>query len=467
MQTPKLPTLAIIGRPNVGKSTLFNRLIRQRRALVHDIPGVTRDRIERETEWSIGDRPFPLRLIDTGGIGGEVFADEIKRQVTIALSEADVAILVLDGRAGLLPADRELAQELLSSGLGSKIPVIAAVNKVDAEVHEEAANEFYELGIDPMFTIAAEHNRGIDDLQAAVLEALQKQGYEPLSSPSELIEEGDESEEKEYVARTPRIAVVGRPNVGKSTFINALLGQERMITSPIAGTTTDAVDSLVMLGGKEFLFVDTAGIRRKSKTEQGVEVLSVVQSKKAIERADLAILVLDGESGITDQDEKIGGIIEEAGCSVVLAVNKWDTQRRNRDFDQDDAAKRIRETMRYLKYAPILFMSAKEGEGFDDLGDLLQDILHQRQLRIPTHDFTEWVRKEAPIHNPRNAKFFLCHQAGRHPPTFVCHVNDPEKVHFSLKRHLVNALREKWGYMGTPIKLLFVEAKNRKSLPRK
>jgi GTP-binding protein len=240
-----------------------------------------------------------------------------------------------------------------------------------------------------------------------------------------------------------------------------------MITSPIAGTTVDAVDSLTYLNEKPFVLIDTAGIRRKSKTEQGIEVLSFVQARKALERADVAILMLDGETGIVDQDEKIGGLIEEIGCAVILMVNKWDTQRRNKEFTRDEAAERIRKSMGFLKYAPIVFVSAKERRGFQDLGDLISEILHQKQLKIPTHQFTEWVRKEALIHNPMAAKFYLCHQSGRNPPTFVCHVNDPERVHFSLKRHFLNALRERWGFMGSPVRLLFVAGKNQSKETRK
>lgn len=253
------------------------------------------------------------------------------------------------------------------------------------------------------------------------------------------------------------MAIVGKPNVGKSTLVNALVGEDRMITSPIAGTTVDSVDSTAILNDKEFLLIDTAGIRRKSKTEQGIEVLSVVQTRKALERADIAILLLDGDEGVTDQDEKIGGLIEEAGCAVILAINKWDTQKSNPKFTKEMASEKIRKKMAYLKYAPMMFVSAKERRGLDDLGDLVEEILHQRRLKIPTHEFTEWVRKESTIHNPDNAKFYMCHQTGRNPPTFVCHVNNPDQVHFSLRRHLVNAMRERWGFMGNPVRLLFLK----------
>jgi GTP-binding protein len=456
--------VVIVGRPNVGKSTLFNRLIGRRRALVHDEPGVTRDRLEEEGQWWIRGHSFSVKMVDTGGLGGERFSDEIEKQVKLALSQADVVLFLFDSQSGLTPLDEELLRELNRSGVTERLPVLAIVNKVDAEVHEANASDFYSLGMEQVLTISAEHGRGIDDLQLAIADAF---GFEPAEVAE--VPEAEEATEEEASPpkRTPRIAIVGRPNVGKSTLINALLGEDRMITSSIAGTTVDSVDSLVKLNDKEFLFIDTAGIRRKNKTEQGVEVLSVVQTRKALEQADIAILVLDGETGISEQDEKIGGLIEEVGCSVVLAMNKWDTQRKNPEFTKELAAERIRGKMAYLKYAPILFTSGLKGQGFGELGDLLDEILHQRRVKIATHEFTEWIREKTEVNNPANAKFFLCHQSGRNPPTFVCHVSDPDKVHFSLRRHLINELRDRWGYMGTPIRMLFIEGKNRRSLPRK
>ena len=491
--------ILIMGRPNVGKSTLFNRLIGRRKALVHDEPGVTRDRNEEITQWWFNQKAVSIHLVDTGGLGGERFAEEIQRQVDIALTQTDLVLFVLDSQVGLTPLDEQLFQKMLQSGVSKKLPTIAVVNKVDAESHEERIAEFFALGLDETLTLSAEHGRGIDDLKLTIMSLLghpeksisqavdsdlQDAGDESLEDQEDLEaeedaewgeqdEEGREEDQEEETRhspdkkRIPRIAIVGRPNVGKSTLINAILREERMITSPIAGTTVDSIDSIVDLNGKTFIFKDTAGIRRKSKTEQGIEVLSIVQTKKALEEADLAILVLDGEKGITDQDEKIGGLIEEAGCSVVLAMNKWDTQSKNPAFSKELAAERIRKKMGYLHYAPIVFMSALRKQGLGGLGDLLEEIIHQRQLKIATHEFTEWVREESTIHNPANAKFYLCHQSGRNPPTFVCHVNDPEKIHFSLRRHLVNALRDRWGYMGTPVRMLFLEAKNRRSLPRK
>ncbi|MEO5969454.1 MAG: ribosome biogenesis GTPase Der, partial [Bdellovibrionia bacterium] len=479
----------IMGRPNTGKSTLFNRMIGRRRALVHNEAGVTRDRNEAAVEWNVGGKSLPILVVDTGGLGGERFANEIQAQVKTALENADMVLFVFDGQAGLTPLDQELLRDLNRSGaLEKSVPVLGIVNKVDAAVHEERIADFFSVGLENILTLSAEHGRGLDDLKEAIFAAAvdrltdihprkADQQTEPtklVNADSETSDEAqtddsqtDEVQEEPFVHRTPAIAIVGRPNVGKSTLFNAIVGESRMITSPIAGTTVDSVDSTVMLGDREFLFVDTAGIRRKSKTEQGIEVLSVVQAKKALERADIALLVIDGEKGITDQDQKISSLVEEAGCSVILVLNKWDLHRKNVKFTTELASKRIRSEMAHLKYAPIIFVSALRQQGLENLGDLIEEILTQRRLKIATHEFTEWVREEASVHNPKNARFYLCHQSGRNPPTFVCHVNDPEKIDFSLQRHLVNALRARWGFMGSPVRLLFVQAKSERALPRK
>lgn len=478
--------IVIVGRPNVGKSTLFNRLFGRRRALVHDEPGVTRDRLEEVSEWWVRGRLFKASLVDTGGLGGDRFAEEIARQVDIAIREADIVLVLMDGRAGYTTADEEVIRSLKQSGvLSGKIPVIGVVNKVDAEVHEHMISEFFESRLDPILTISAEHGRGISDLQEAIFdltggvarpddEAAEPEAEFELDTygmTAEEIEAAAENEAAEaedaYVPKTPRVAIVGRPNAGKSTMVNALLGEHRMIVSPIAGTTVDAVDSVAQLNGKTFVLVDTAGVRRKSKTEKGIEVLSVVQTRKALENCDVAVLVMDVESGLTDQDEKLGGLIEEAGCGVILVLNKWDTQLRILANTREKAAEALRNRMAYLRYAPVVFTSGLRGEGFEDLGDLVEEIMRQRRLKIPTHEFTEWVREESAVHNPDSAKFYLCHQSGRNPPTFVCHVSDPKKVHFSLSRHLINALRKRWGFMGSPVRMLFIQGKNTRTKPKK
>ncbi len=528
MSSSTAPRLVIVGRPNVGKSTLFNRLYGRKRALVHDEPGVTRDRLELSAEWLVRGKKYPVSLVDTGGLGGDRFADEIAKQVNLALSDADLVIVLFDGQAGFTSADAEVIQQIKRSGLATRVPLIGAVNKVDADVHETFINDFFQSNLDPLITLSAEHARGINDLQELVHDVLKERGFkdvtapevetsEPIENeeeemleflsdeqgaqdgidetgetnesteedlleasptefiditadqedvPEDLLEESEEvSEEPQYERKVPRVAIIGRPNVGKSTLTNALLREDRMITSPVAGTTVDAVDSYTELNGNPFVLIDTAGIRRKSKTEQGVEVLSVIQSRKALERCDVALLLIDGEVGVTDQDEKIGSLIEEVGCGVVLIVNKWDLQKRNREFTKEMAAKHIRDEMGYLRYAPVLFISAKNRQGLEGLGDLIDEIIRQRRVKVGTHEFTEWVRAESEIHNPGNAKFYMSHQSGRNPPTFVCHVSKPDKVHFSLRRHLVNAIRDRWGFMGSPLRLVFVEGKSRKGPP--
>lgn len=438
----------VVGRPNVGKSTLFNRLLGRRRALVHDRPGVTRDRIEEECLWHVGGRALAVRLVDTGGLGEGTFSREIEGQVGLALEGADAVLLVFDGRAGITAEDREVVRGLRRSGGAASAPWIAVVNKIDTAGQETLVAEFHELGVEPVLGVSAEHARGIDDLQHLVAEGW---GEAERASPPP----GDK-------ARTdaPRIAVLGKPNVGKSTLVNALLGAKRMITSPIAGTTVDAIDSSVTIGGRPYVLTDTAGVRRKSRTERGVEVLSVVQTRKALENSDIAILVLDGATGVADQDEKIAGLIEGAGIPVILLVNKWDTQVR-KGFGKKEAAESVRAAMPFLHYAPIVFGSGLRGEGFGDLAELADEILQQKAVKVGTHELTQWIREAAEVQNPRGAKFYLCHQSGRHPPTFVCHVNDPRKIHFSLERHIVNGIRKRWGFMGSPVRLKFVDRASR------
>jgi GTPase len=454
----KTRCLVIIGRPNVGKSTLFNRLYGQKRALVHDRPGVTRDRLEERAEWWVKAKRYDIDLIDTGGVGGEKFDQEIREQVSLALEKADGVLILFDAQSGLTPLDEEVVLQVKRSNLLDKVPVYGVVNKVDDVGQlDSLIAEFYQTGLERIVGLSAEHNRGVEYLKDELIDQWEKQSSllsaeDPLDRVDDF-EESSEAEEAVYEPRMPKIAIVGKPNVGKSTFLNALLREKRMITSPIAGTTVDAVDSLVELNGETFVFIDTAGIRRKNKTDRGIEVLSVVQAKKALDRADLAILVLDGEEGPSDQDEKIGGLVEESGCSVILAINKWDTQKGNTDFTQKEASERIRKRMPFLNYAPMLFMSALKGKGFQDLGFLVSDILNQRNLKLTTHEFTEFVKQLLANNNPNNAKVYMCHQSGRNPPSFICHVNDPDKIHFSLKRHIINEMRARWGFMGSPIRL--------------
>ncbi len=450
----KSMNLVIAGRPNVGKSSLFNRLLGRKRALVLDTPGVTRDRIVESASFWVRAKEYSVNLIDTGGLGEGQFKEEIRRQVDTALKEASVVLFVVDIKAGLTHADEEVFSELRRSGVSEKIPVILVLNKADSDLAEERFAEFYALGVENLIPVSAEHALQIDELKEMVVDLLNP---EPLPVISDEIP--DPEKEEVYVPRTPRIAIVGQPNVGKSTLLNAICGEKRTIVSPIAGTTVDAIDLDINWNGKDFTVIDTAGIRRKNKTEQGIEVLSVVQTRKTLERADLAFLVMDGEQGVYEQDEKIAGLIEEMGCSVILVLNKWDTQVGNKEFSQKLAEEEIRKKIRFLGYAPLVFTTAKDSIGLDRLFRVAQAVIEQRSLKIQTKELTEFLRNAAEVHNPNNAKFYFVHQSGRNPPTFVAHVSDPKKIHFSLSRHLVKAIRGHYGYLGTPVRLHFLKTK--------
>jgi GTP-binding protein len=471
--------VVIVGRPNVGKSSLFNRLLGRKRALVLDTPGVTRDRIIEPASWWVAAREYEVSLIDTGGLGEGRFKEEIARQVDTALTDATVVLFVMDIRAGLTGDDREVFKELRKSGVLEQVPMIGILNKADHENLEEDVSEFYELGFDRLMPLSAEHALGIDDLKDMIVElagatpkelVLDADGERVVEAPREevsyegLTEEEAEAKyeelEKKRPRRLPAIAIVGQPNVGKSTMLNAICGEKRVVVSPIAGTTVDSIDTKLTWHGKDYLMVDTAGIRRKNKTEQGIEVLSVVQTKKTLERADVALLVMDGETGVYDQDEKIAGLIEESGTSVIMVLNKWDTQVNNPDFSQKLAEEQVRKQIRFLGYAPLVFTTAKDSVGLDRLYRMIDYVLEQRSVKLGTRELTEFIRNEVDQHNPDNAKFYFVHQAGRNPPTFVAHVNDPKKIHFSMSRHLIRTIREKWGFLGSPIRFHFLKAKN-------
>lgn len=481
---PHAKNVVICGRPNVGKSSIFNRLLGRKRALVLDTPGVTRDRIIEPATFWVFAQPIDVNLIDTGGLGEGQFKQEIAMQVETALTNADVILFVMDITAGLTQADETVYGELRRAGLTESIPMIAVLNKADSDQVNADAPEFYRLGMDRVMAVSAEHNLGFDELKETIVELAgilpenhdgedgdqnHNENYETTQQidvgdqPDDAVvrELADDSQFKDKpISRVPAIAIVGQPNVGKSTLLNAICGEKRSIVSPIAGTTVDAIDTKINWRGKDFLLIDTAGIRRKNKTEQGIEVLSVVQSRKTLERADLALLVMDGERGVYDQDEKIAGLIEEAGCSVVLVLNKWDTQKNNDDFSQKLAEEEIRKKLRFLGYAPLIFTTAKDGLGLERLYRIIEAVLDQRWLKLGTKEITEFVRVEAEKNNPGNAKFYFVHQSGRNPPTFVAHVSDPRRIHFSLSRHLVHAIRGRWGYSGTPIRFHFLKTKN-------
>jgi len=430
------PIVALVGRPNVGKSTLFNRLLGRRRAMVDDTPGVTRDRNYADIERF--DKPFIL--IDTGGfepVTDDRLLQQMREQSRLAIDEADVILFMMDARTGLTPADMDVAKMLRRV----KKPVLFVVNKVDGDKLENDSAEFYSLGVDQLYTISAEHNRGVFDLVDALME---------------LFPESDSAEAAEEMTR---IAVVGRPNVGKSSLVNRLLGYERVVANPTAGTTRDAVDTVFMCNKKPYLLIDTAGIRRKGKTTQKLEKYSVVDSLRSIERADVVLVVLNAEDGITEQDERIAGYVHEAGKACVFVVNKWDVlEKDNATFGK--YVETIRMEFRYLSYAPIVFVSAKSGQRVGKIMETVDEVMVEYCHRVSTADlnrvFAEAVdAHHAPLANAKRVKFYFSTQVAVKPPTFVIFTNQPDSIHFSYQRYLVNKFREAFGFKGTPLRLFF------------
>jgi GTP-binding protein len=431
-----LPVVAIVGRPNVGKSTLFNRIFGRRKAIVEDIPGVTRDR--NYAEVTRFDTPFTL--IDTGGfepVSEERLLVQMREQSQLAVEEADVILFVVDVQQGLTPSDIEVAGMLRRV---SK-PVLYVVNKVDGDRQEGGLPEFYALGVDVVYPVSAEHGRGIDDLMDAVLALLP-----PAPAPAEPGEE-------------IRLAVVGRPNVGKSSLVNRLLGFERMVANPQAGTTRDSVDTPFAYNRKRYVLIDTAGIRRKGKVSQKLEKYSVVQALKAMDRADVVLVVIDAEEGVTDQDVTVAGYAYEKGRAVILVVNKWDR------LTKDNATlgkfvEELRRTFKYLPFAPILFVSALTGQRVNKIMAEVEKVAQEYVRKIPTPQLNKVLSEAVRDHQPpvvqgKRLKFFYITQDGTRPPSFVIFVNRAEGVHFSYERYLGNKLREAFGFTGTPLRLYF------------
>jgi GTPase len=425
-----LPLIAIVGRPNVGKSTLFNRLIGQRRSIVTDEPGITRDRIYGIVGW-LG-RSY--EIVDTGGIipGEETeIPQRIFEQAQIAIGSASLILLVVDGRTGITAPDLELVRLLRRTAK----PLFLIVNKIDSEKQTVDVSEFYRLGLDHVFPISAEHGRGITELLDEVA----------ISIPAP--QDAEESDSEEI-----RVAIIGRPNVGKSTLLNKLVGEERAMVSPIAGTTRDAVDSVIKHDGLTLRFVDTAGIRRKGKTELKAEKLSVVMARRHLERSDVAILVIDAVEGVTAVDAHIGGYAHEAGRSVIIAVNKWDlvekTHRVTADFESE-----IREKLKFLSFAPIVFLSAKTGQRVQKLYGIINEVHKARFVRISTRDLNEFLRQEVLSRGglPSDVKIRYIAQVKVNPPTFVMFSNKVKKLHFSFERFIENRIRERFPFPGTPI----------------
>ena len=432
------PIIAIVGRPNVGKSTLFNRLVGTRQAIVDPTPGVTRDRLYADAEW----RGQAFTLIDTGGFEPLLEAEiprKVREQAEQAIREADLIVLVVDGRAGLVATDVDVAAILRRA----QKPLLLAVNKLDHLEHEPHTAEFYALGIEPLLPISAEHGRGVGELLDAMVERLPNTEATAASEPA------------------IRVAVVGRPNVGKSTLINALLGTPRLIVSPVPGTTRDAVDTLVTWGTQRFVLIDTAGVRRKARIEARLEWRSVARSLHGIRRCQIALLVLDGQEGLTDQDARLANYIHRMGKASLVLVNKADLLRGA--GPQSPLAARetaMRQRLGSLGYSPILFISALTGQRVDRLFPTIQTIIQAYQRRLPTSAINDclqhaWSRRPPRDRRGRELKLFYATQIGVEPPTFIGFVNHPEGLSTAFVRYLERQMREKFGFEGSPLKILF------------
>ena len=454
----KKPVVALVGRPNVGKSTLFNRLAGERLAVVDATPGTTRDRLFTEAEWA----GVVFDIVDTGGIdptqigpgrkseplsiGSADFITQIREQAEVAVREADAVIFIAEAESGVTPADQEVAEILrrLQREVDGQPfpPVLLVVNKADSEARRLQAYQFYELGLGDPYPISALHGTGTGDLLDALVDCLKAQGI-------------DYDAEDDSV----KIAIVGKPNVGKSSLLNRLLGQERTIVSDIPGTTRDAVDTQLVFEGEEITLIDTAGIRRRGRIEPGVEKFSVLRSLKAIERSDIALLMVDATSGVTAQDAHIAGYILEAWKSTVVLVNKWDAVEKD-TYTMDEFTKHVRQALNFLDYVPVLFISALTGQRVNQVLPLALRVQEQRLVRMATSQVNQVLQKAqdqhaAPSHAGRQLKIYYGTQVRSDPPTFLLYVNDPQLVHFSYQRFLENRFREANSYLGTPIRLVF------------
>ncbi len=427
-------TIAIVGRPNVGKSTLFNRLISARTAIEEKVPGVTRDRLYGTAQWR--DRSFVI--VDTGGLTfgrDDRLTTLVRSQVQLAVEEAQAIIFLLDGREGLTALDEEIGVMLRRSGK----TVIPVINKVDHHEMDSAKYGFYSLGFGDPVTVSAAHGRGIGDLLDLV--------YDLLPSVQE--------EKDGYNADAVKVAVIGRPNVGKSSLINAVLGEERVIVSDLPGTTRDAIDTVFEYGAQPYVMIDTAGMRKKGKVKDSVEYYSVLRSLKAVQRADIALLVLDGESGITEQDQRLAGFVDQAGRGLLLVINKWDLVK-NRDHARENYLDQLDRMLSFVPYAHVIFISALTGWKLDKLFPLIIETWQEQHKRIPTSLLNELLEDAQAVNPPpgvkgKRVRFYYATQPEVKPPTFVFFANEPELVHFSYRRYLENRLREAFYFKGTPL----------------
>ena len=436
------PIVAIVGRPNVGKSTLFNIFANSRISIVEDTPGVTRDRLYADTEWL--DNEF--MMVDTGGIeimNTDKIAVSIRQQAQIAIAEADVILFVCDARAGITHEDAEVAKMLRQS----KKPIVLAINKADSPKQEMEIFEFYNLGIGEPIPVSAANHLGLGDLLDAVVEK--------FPETSAYGEDGNEDEIK--------VALIGRPNVGKSSIFNTLVGEERSIVSDVAGTTRDAIDTPVIREGQKFLFIDTAGMRRKARIDEPIEKYSIIRSLRAVDRSDVVLMVIDAIDGVTEQDKKIAGYAHEAGKGIVLVVNKWDL------YDKDKTStlrytENLRRELVFMQYAPVVFVSAMTKQRIHRLPEVIHYVAEQNAMRISTSVLNQVVEDAIAINPPptekgQRLKILYATQVKIKPPTFVIFVNEPEIMHFSYQRYLENKLREAFGFEGTPLQMI-IRGKN-------
>jgi GTP-binding protein len=430
-------TIAIIGRPNVGKSTLFNRLSEKNKAIVIDEPGATRDRNYADCSWYGKD----FILIDTGGFepaSTDKILIQMREQARLAMEEADIIIFLMDGRQGLTPSDREITHILRAA----EKPVFYVINKIDGLKHENMAYEFYELGIERIYCISAQHGLGVHEL-------MDDASHYITSLPVERTDEGKQI----------KIAVIGKPNVGKSSLVNKILGYERTIVNPTPGTTRDAIDTPFELNGKKYVLVDTAGIRRKSKVTLVLEKYSIIQALKAINRCDIALLLIDAEEGMSEQDAKIAGLTVEKGIACIIVINKWDAVQKD-NTTVGRYVKKIKETVKFMDYAPIIFVSALSGQRVSKIFELIDSVLNQYTKRVNTAELNSVVRKilesnPPPRYQNRKNTITYATQVSVAPPTFVFFVREPGAIHFSYRRFLINQIREAFGLDQSPVRIIF------------
>ncbi|EMK2495618.1 ribosome biogenesis GTPase Der [Listeria monocytogenes] len=428
------PVVAIVGRPNVGKSTIFNRIVGERVSIVEDVPGVTRDRIYNSAEW-LGKE---FNIIDTGGIdlSDEPFLEQIRAQAEIAIDEADVIIFITNGREGVTDADEQVAKILYRSNK----PIVLAINKVDNPEMRDQIYDFYSLGFGEPYPISGSHGLGLGDMLDAVRAHFPKE------------------EEEEYPDDTVKFSLIGRPNVGKSSILNALLGEDRVIVSDIAGTTRDAIDTTYTFDGQDYVMIDTAGMRKRGKVYESTEKYSVLRAMRAIERSDVVLVVINAEEGIREQDKRIAGYAHDAGRAIIIVVNKWDAI--NKDEKTINVwTEDIREQFQFLSYAPIVFVSAKTKQRLNNLFPLINQVSDNHSLRVQSSMLNDVISdavamNPSPMDKGKRLKIFYTTQVAVKPPTFVVFVNDPELMHFSYQRFLENRIREAFPFEGTPIRVI-------------